>query len=234
MSTDAESGVYALLADGTTILIRSARPDDFDAVRELHKKMSPDSLYLRFFTPSPRAAEREARRICREPGPGHTELLAFLDGRLIGSGSYEVGGPETAEVAFTVADDMHNRGVGMLLLEHLISRARNQGLRAFTAATLSENSAMLRVFADAGLQAQRTLADGVFDLTFPLPSGEADVTLGAYRDAVTKRERSANVASLRPALAPASIAVIGASRRERSIGRSILRNVTTGGFSGAV
>ena len=128
---------------------------------------------------------------------------------------------------------MHNRGVGMLLLEHLISRARNQGLLAFTAATLSDNSAMLRVFADAGLQAQRTLANGVYDLTFPLPSGEADVTLGAYRDAVTMRERSANVASLRPALAPASIAVIS-TRRERSIGRSILRNVTTGGFSGAV
>ena len=234
VSIDAESGVYALLTDGTTILIRSARPDDFGVVRELHEKMSPDSLYLRFFSLSPRAAEREARRICREPGPDHAALLAFLDGRLIGCGSYECTGPETAEVAFTVADDMHNRGVGMLLLEHLISRARNQGLHAFTAATLSDNSAMLRVFADAGLQAQRTLADGVYDLTFPLPSGEADVTLGAYRDAVTKRERSANVASLRPALAPASIAVIGASRRERSIGRSILRNVTTGGFSGPV
>ena len=234
MSIDAESGVYALLTDGTTILIRSARPDDLGVVRELHEKMSPDSLYLRFFSLSPRAAEREARRICREPAPDHPALLAFLDGRLIGCGSYECTGPETAEVAFTVADDMHHRGVGMLLLEHLISRARNQGLHAFTAATLSDNSAMLRVFADAGLQAQRTLADGVYDLTFPLPSGEGDVTLGAYRDAVTKRERSANVASLRPALAPASIAVIGASRRERSIGRSILRNVTTGGFSGPV
>ncbi len=234
MSTDAESGVYALLTDGATILIRSARPDDFDAVRELHEKMSPDSLYLRFFTLSPRAAEREARRICRAPGPNHAALLAFLDGRLIGCGSYECPSPGTAEVAFAVADDMHNRGVGTLLLEHLISRARNQGLHAFTAATLSDNSAMLRVFADAGLQAQRTLADGVYDLTFPLPSGEADVTLGAYRDAVTKRERSANVASLRPALTPASIAVIGASRRERSIGRSILRNITTGGFSGPV
>ena len=234
MSTDAESGVYALLTDGTTILIRSARPDDFDTVRDLHEKMSPDSLYLRFFSLSPKAAEREARRICREPGPDHAALLSFLDSRLIGCGSYESPIPGTAEVAFTIADDMHNRGVGTLLLEHLISRARNQGLHAFTATTLSENSAMLRVFADAGLQAQRTLADGVYDLTFPLPSGEADITLGAYRDAVTKRERSANVASLRPALTPASIAVIGASRRERSIGRSILRNVTTGGFSGPV
>ena len=91
--------------------------------------------------------------------------------RLIGCGSYECDGPASlsAEVAFTVADDMHNRGVGMLLLEHLISLARSRGLHAFTAETLSENALMLKVFADAGLQAHRALADGVYDLTFPLP-----------------------------------------------------------------
>ena len=45
---------------------------------------------------------------------------------------------------------MHHRGIGMLLLEHLVSMARGRGFRAFTAETLSENAAMLRVFADAG------------------------------------------------------------------------------------
>ena len=108
---------------------------------------------------------------------------------------------------------MHNRGVGMLLMEHLISLARNRGLHAFTAETLSENALMLRVFADAGLQAHRALADGVYDLTFPLPAGEEDVTLGTDPDAVAERERSAGVASLRHVLAPASVAVIGAGRR---------------------
>ena len=83
MSADAKTSVYSLLADGTTIGIRPARPDDLDAVREMHEKMSPENLYLRFFSLSPRAAEREARRICREPGPDHPALLAFLDGRLI-------------------------------------------------------------------------------------------------------------------------------------------------------
>ena len=109
-----------------------------------------------------------------------------------------------------VADDMHSRGVGTLLLEHLISLARGQRLLAFTAETLSENALMLKVFADAGLQAHRALADGVYDPTFPLPTGEEDVALGIYRDAVAERERSANVASLRHVLAPASVAVIGA------------------------
>ena len=221
VSAGAEPNVYALLTDGSTVEIRPARPEDFDAVREMHEKLTPDSLYLRFFSMSPSAAGREARRLCREPAPDHVALLAVMDGELVGCGSYECDAPRSrsAEIAFTVADGMHNRGVGMLLMEHLISLARGRGLRAFTAETLSENAAMLRVFADAGLQAHRALADGVYDLTFPLPAGEEDVALGTYRDAVAERERSANVASLRHALAPASVAVIGASRRRR-LGRA--------------
>ena len=236
MSADAGPSVYALLTDGTTIEIRPARPDNLDAVREMHEKLSPDSLYLRFFSLSASAPEREARRLCREPAPDHAALLALLDGELIGCGSYECDDPpsQSAEVALAVADDMHNRGVGMLLLEHLISLARSCGLRVFTAETLSENARMLRVFADAGLRAHRALADGVYHLTFPLPADEADVALGSYRDAVAERERSADVASLRHVLAPASVAVIGASLRPGSVGRAILHNIVTGGFSGPV
>ena len=236
MTADTGPSVYALLTDGTTIEIRPARPDDLDAVRDMHQKLSPDSLYLRFFSMNPSAAEREARRLCREPAPDHAALLALLDGELIGCGSYECDDPpsQSAEVALAVADDMHNRGVGMLLLEHLISLARSRGLHAFTAETLSENALMLRVFADAGLQAHRALADGVYDLTFPLPAGEADVALGSYRDAVAERERSADVASLRHVLAPTSVAVIGVGRRPGSVGRAILANIVTGGFSGPV
>ena len=236
MSMHAEDSAYALLTDGATIEIRAARPDDFDAVRDMHAKMSPDNLYLRFFSMSPTVAEQEARRLCREPGPDHAALLAVLDGEVVGCGTYEQAGAgsRSAEVAFTVADDLHNRGIGMLLLEHLVSLGRGRGFRAFTAETLSENAAMLRVFADAGLQAQRSLADGVYDLTFPLPVDEADAALGTYRDTVAVRERSADVASMRPVLMPASVAVIGASRRPGSVGRAILQNIITGGFSGPV
>ena len=80
--------------------------------------------------------------------------------------SYEpTGQPGTAEVAFAVADNMHHRGVATLLLEHLVSLARARGVQVFTAATLPENTAMLRVFADAGLNATRRLEDGVVELT---------------------------------------------------------------------
>jgi len=236
VSTQAGRSVYALLTDGTTVEIRAARAEDFPAVRELHAKMSPDNRYLRFFSMSPAAAEQEARRICREPGPDHAALLAVLDGEVVGCGAWELAGEGSglAEVAMTVADVMHNRGIGTLLLEHLISLARGQGVGTFAAETLSENTLMLQVFANAGLRAHRTLEDGVYDLRFPLPGGEGDTGFDTYRDAVAERERSADVASLAHVLAPASVAVIGAGRRPGSVGRAILGNIITGGFRGAV
>ncbi len=236
MNAQAGSSAYALLTDGTTIEIRSARPDDFDAVRDMHAEMSPENLYLRFFGISRSAAEGEARRVCREPAPDHGTLLAVLEGQVVGCGSYEVvgDGSRSAEVAMAVADDMHRRGVGTLLLEHLVSQARSRGVRAFVAETLSENALMMQVFANAGLGAHRTLVDGVYEVSFPLPAIEGATGLGTYQDAVAERERSADVASLRHVLTPASVAVIGASRRPGSVGRAILRNIIDDGFSGRV
>ena len=77
-----------------------------------------------------------------------------------------------AEVAFAVADHMHHRGIATLLLEHLVSFARSHQITTFIAETLTENQAMLSVFSDAGLPVDRHYADGVFELTFPLPSEE--------------------------------------------------------------
>ena len=177
--------------------------------------MSPNNVYLRFFSLSRLAAEQEARRVTREPGPGHAALLAVFDGQVVGLASFEVGpaGGKTAEVAFAVADTMHHRGIATLLLEHLVSLARARQLEALTAETLPENTGMLRVFSDAGLPVVSKRDDGVVAVTIPLPPDDAGRLLEDYLDIVAARERSANVASLRPVFAPRSVAVVGASRR---------------------
>ncbi|HZC63839.1 MAG TPA: GNAT family N-acetyltransferase [Streptosporangiaceae bacterium] len=228
------TGVYALLADGTTAEIRPAAAGDFAAVREMHRAMSPDNLYLRFFSMSP-AADQEASRICRAPAADHAALLAWLADELVGVASYECEGTSgKAEFAVAVADHVHHRGVATLLLEHLVSAARDQGVRTFTAEVLAENSAMLKVFADAGLHARRRWADGVAEMTFDLPGDAADRGWEPYLDAVADREGRADVASLRPLFAPGSVAVIGASRHPAGVGRVILHNIMTGGYAGQV
>ena len=169
----AQDQVYALLADGTTVEIRPAGPGDFDAVKAMHKAMSPNNTYMRFFNISRLAAENEARRICKEPVPGQVALLALAGHEVVGVASYVAGEAGRAEVAFAVADHMHHKGIATLLLEHLVSYARSRQITTFAAETLTENKAMLNVFADAGLPVERHYADGVFQLTFPLPGEDA-------------------------------------------------------------
>jgi acyl-CoA synthetase (NDP forming)/GNAT superfamily N-acetyltransferase len=227
--------MYALLTDGSTVEIRPARRQDAEAVRAMHAAMSPDNMYLRFFSMSPGAAEQEAKRVCRKPDPDHVALLAWQDDRLAGVAAYEASGKAgVAEVAFAVPDDMHGRGIASLLLEHLVWQARQRDLRAFTAETLAQNSAMLRVFADAGLPMTRRISEGVVELTFALPSGDDNYRLGSYLESVASRGSRANVASLRPLLQPRSVAVVGASRHRGTMSRAILRNMVTGGFTGPV
>jgi acyl-CoA synthetase (NDP forming)/GNAT superfamily N-acetyltransferase len=230
MAQELSEPVYALLADGTTVEIRPAVPDDFDAVKAMHDAMSPDHSYLRFFNMSRISGEIEARRICRNPAPGSVALLALADGELAGVASYVPlrDQPGQAEVAFAVADHMHHKGIATLLLEHLVSLARTQRITTFMAETLTENTAMLSVFADAGLPVERHYAEGVIELTFPLPSQNVD----SYLDVVAERERRADVASLRHIFAPESVAVIGASRRRGTVGRAILDNIRAAGYGG--
>jgi len=227
---------YALLADGTTITIRPAGPGDFDAVKQLHEAMSPDNLYRRFFSTSRGAAEQEARRVCRgEDGPAHGAILGFLGDELAGVASFEPeAGGESAEVALAVADQMHRRGVATLLLEHLVSLARDRGVRVLSALTLPENTAVLRMFADAGLSVTRRLDDGVVELSMPVPGSAGLSEPSLYLDAVAGREQRAEIASLEPLLAPRSVAVIGAGHRPGSIGRFILLSIRDAGFTGGL
>jgi acyl-CoA synthetase (NDP forming)/GNAT superfamily N-acetyltransferase len=219
-----QAPVYALLADGTTVEIRPAVPEDFDAVKAMHEAMSPENSYLRFFHTSRLSAELEARRISGNPVPGSAALLALCGPEVVGVASYVPTEPDRAEVAFAVADHMHHRGIATLLLEHLVSLARSRQITTFTAQALIENRAMLDVFGAAGLPVERHFADGAIELTFPLPSPQMP-TLDSYLDAVAERERHAEVASLRHVFAPDSVAVIGASRRPGTVGRAILDNL---------
>jgi acyl-CoA synthetase (NDP forming)/GNAT superfamily N-acetyltransferase len=256
MSTTKETGpAYALLADGSTVEIRLACLDDFDAVKAMHEAMSEDNAYLRFFNLSRLAPEQEARRICQQPGPDHGALLALSAGEVVGCASfYLTGEPDepggkasgqeaqpggrSAEIAFAVADRMHHLGIATLLLEHLVSLAASRQIATFTAQTLTENKAMQNVFADAGLPVHRHHADGIVEMTFPLAAavpllaGDGGTALDRYLTAVAGREGSADVASLRHIFMPESVVVVGASRRRETAGRAILDNIRTGGYAG--
>jgi GNAT superfamily N-acetyltransferase len=54
--------------------------------------------------------------------------------------------PDAAEAAVTVIDDWQGRGLGTQLLEVLSARAREEGIRSFTALMLASNDDMMDLF----------------------------------------------------------------------------------------
>ncbi|MGW2936998.1 bifunctional acetate--CoA ligase family protein/GNAT family N-acetyltransferase [Streptomyces sp. NPDC001156] len=225
-TTLARRPVHALLADGTTVCIRPVQPDDQQQLREFYTEMSPDNLRLRFFVASARSAAMAADRALATKRPGHRALLAERQGHLIGLAEYYTGGNgEAAEIAIGVADRLHHRSVGTLLVEHLVSAARADGITTFTADALCENHEVLRLFADLGLRTARHFEGPEVSCTIRLDEDDT------YLSAVEERGRAADVASLEPLLRPDVVAVAGGGRTPGSVGRAVLRHLRAGGFT---
>ncbi|MEU8712477.1 GNAT family N-acetyltransferase [Streptomyces sp. NPDC048663] len=220
------SRTYALLADGTTVCIRPVAPGDHDRLKGLYDEMSSENLRLRFFSPSRRSAAMAADRACGPARPGYRALLAEAQGRVLGLAEYETGKEkDSAEISIAVADGLHHRGVGTLLIEHLVSAARAEGVTVFTADALSENREVLRLFADLGLRTARRFEGTETRCTIHLDQDDS------YLSAVEYRGRAADVASLRPLLCPETVAVVGAGRTPGSVGRAVLHHIRTGGYT---
>jgi acyl-CoA synthetase (NDP forming)/GNAT superfamily N-acetyltransferase len=168
-----------------------------------------------------------ARDYAHADGDARVTLLAHLDGRVVAVAGYDrLNEPMAAEVAFAVADEMHGRGLATRLLEQLAEIAASRSITRFDAAVMAGNRAMLGVFAGAGFDTRRQTDYGEVYLTLDLRPTER------YEERRADRTHVAAVASLRPLLAPASVAVVGASDREDSVGGAIYRDIVGGGFAG--
>jgi acyl-CoA synthetase (NDP forming)/GNAT superfamily N-acetyltransferase len=216
-----------LLSDGSAVQIRQIRPEDADAIVAMHARFSERTRYLRYFSPYPRIPARDLDRFVKVDHRDR-EAIVVLHGRADGSteivavGRYERLGPQApdAEVAFVVEDAFQGRGVGSVLLEHLAAVAEPAGITRFVAEVLPQNSAMLRVFADAGYQVTREYADGVVHLTFPIAPTERS------RRVQAERERRTEARSVARLLKPRGIAVYGASRSGSGVGAALVRHLS--------
>ncbi len=220
-----------LLANGRVAVIRPIVPEDAEALRkDLGARLTPESLYFRFFSPKREFADAEIAHFVEVDYESRLALVALVEGELVAVARYErLGGKEgsvKAEVAFTVRDDQQGRGIGMVLLEHLASAARSRGIRQFEADTLAHNVKMLDVFRRAGFSEKASFDGGVIHVSLDLEPSEQ------YLEQVEERDRIAAVRSVERLLRPTSIAVIGASPRPETIGYRIVDNLLKGGYAG--
>jgi acyl-CoA synthetase (NDP forming)/GNAT superfamily N-acetyltransferase len=231
MPTRTDAGHYALRSSGRTVHLRPVTAADRQALLALFAATSDRSFYLRFFSSSRTAAEHYVDRLLADVPDGHATphaILADVDAAVVGLAAFEPAPAGEAEVALLVADASQHTGIGTLLLEQLAAQARGEGITSFVADVLADNTAMIRTFRDLGFACRSTTEFGVARTVIELAPTPAMLA------AMDARERTSDVASLAPLLAPSSIAVIGAGRRATSVGHQILRNIVDNGFTGTV
>ena len=218
-----------VLADGGTVHVRPITPADAGRLQDFHSRLSPQTVYYRFFTPLPRLTEAQVRRFTTVDHVDRVALVAMLGDDIVAVARYDRL-PETseAEVAFVVRDDHQGRGLGSVLLEHLAAIAGERGLRRFVAEVLPDNRQMVRVFLDAGYQATRSYDEGVVRLSFPIAPTESSL------EVMRSREQRAESRSIARILAPRSVAVVGASRNPAAVGHALFVHLVTSGFQGPV
>jgi RimJ/RimL family protein N-acetyltransferase len=131
------------LGNGAEILIRPLTPTDRAGVAALFSRLSSESRYRRFLGPKRELTDRELVFFTDVDHVRH-EALAAVDERdnsVVGVGRYVQYSdrPRVASMAFEVADDWQQRGIGTALAERLLQRARSNGLDCLSATTRWEN-----------------------------------------------------------------------------------------------
>jgi acyl-CoA synthetase (NDP forming)/RimJ/RimL family protein N-acetyltransferase len=215
-----------VLRDGTVAHVRPITPDDAEGVRHFHSLQSAESIYLRFFAPLRELSDRDIHRFTHVDHHDRVALVATLDSEIIGIGRYDRIDPTSAEVAFNISDHFQGKGIGSVMLEHLAAIAQEMGINRFVAEVLPQNRKMLTVFKEAGYEVTHHIEDGVVEVSFDISPTEQSKAVQL------SREHRAEARSMHTILFPERVAIIGASRREASIGALVMRNILAAGYQG--
>ena len=166
----AETGRVAL-RDGSTVLIRQVQPADAPLVADGFARLSPRSRQMRFLSGKQQLSGAELRYFTDVDHHDHEALGAVnqADGRGVGIARYirHTDDPHAAEIAVTIVDDWHGRGLGTELLTRLSARARHAGIRRFTALVAADNVAVNGLLRKAGANLVRRES----------PTAEYEITL---------------------------------------------------------
>ena len=165
-----------VLRDGTPVLIWPLLPTDAGTLRDVFRRLSPDSRHQRFLQVLDQLDDPMIWRLVDSvDGVHHIALLLIV---LPPEGKEEPAGvarlvqhpedPATADIAIAVADDWQRRGVGTALISALMERRPAAVTRLHTVIEAG-NRGSLALLARTGQMSPGLPERGVLDVTVELP-----------------------------------------------------------------
>jgi GNAT superfamily N-acetyltransferase len=170
------------LRDGSVVLVRPVTPVDRCLYAEGFERFGDESRRSRFLTSKKELTEAELDFFTKIDHDRH-EAIGAIDAET-GAGvgvarMVRIGSGSCAEAAVAVVDEWQGRGLGGVMLDRLIARARALRIERFLAVLRTDNRAMLTLFKRAGEVVVRDRAGSVVTIEVELPVDGPDGALGA-------------------------------------------------------
>ncbi len=157
MVEDSAQTFNEMLRDRSRVTVRPISVDDVSRVAAFIGGLSAQSRHLLFLAGITELEDEELRRLC-DPDFAHDMAYVAIDasetgGGLVGLGRYvhDAEG-QAAELSIAVADAWQHRGLGSLLLRHLIDAARRHGIRRLYSVDSASNYRMRQLAIHLGFK----------------------------------------------------------------------------------
>ena len=139
----------------TQVIFRPIRREDRAALAAGFYRLSAKSRERRFLGPKPRLTAGELDYLTRVDHVTHEAIVAIdRRGRMVGVARYATWPDERAiaDLAVTVADDWHGRGLGTALARRVMEAARCNRIAVLTGSTLWDNEPARRLLHRLGFR----------------------------------------------------------------------------------
>jgi GNAT superfamily N-acetyltransferase len=156
--------------------LASLEPSDGELLGRMFHRLSPQSVYRRFFSPISRPDTFQAS-LLRIDHHDREAVAAVVGGEVVGVAQYtRTRGTRQAEMAIVVTDDWQRQGLGTRLVAALADRAVAAGIDAFAVDIQGDNYAALKLFKRIAPGSRLAYSAGVGEGLIPLaPAGSRPV-----------------------------------------------------------
>jgi GNAT superfamily N-acetyltransferase len=158
----------------TGVAVRLIRPDDCVRLCRLFYRLSPESVYQRFFTHYSHPPAAAIRLLTEMDHDKRDAVVAVVGDEVVGVGRYAAvsGRPGAAELAVLVDDAWQGQGLGRRLLDCAASLARLHGFPTLTATVLADNRAAIAMLHAAFPEAVWAADGATYEITVPAVTRE--------------------------------------------------------------
>jgi len=150
---------YTEVIDGKQITIRPVNLDDAEMEQEFIEGLSPLSKHYRFLGGVSELTPEELVALCDTDYEDKMAFMAVIQDKSklkqIGVARYAINQyGDSYECSVAVADDWQNKGLGRMLMNHLIDYARNQGVGRLYSIDFADNHKMKSLAKDLGMHVE--------------------------------------------------------------------------------